>query len=68
MTDCGTLMAITRHGINPGALMRSSFEQTAEVIKEAAAVREREMIATESRRTSSLVRWDLWTRDHSTLR
>ena len=42
MTDCGTLMAITRHGINPGALMRSSFEQTVEVIKEAAAVRERD--------------------------
>ena len=42
MTDCGTLMAITRHGINPGALMRSSFEQTAEVIKEAATVGERD--------------------------
>ena len=45
MTDCGTLMAITRHGINhadTGALMRSSFEQTVEVIKEAAAVRERD--------------------------
>ena len=45
MTDCGTLMAITRHGINPadiGALMRSSCKETAEVIKEAATVGERD--------------------------
>ena len=45
MTNCGTLMAITRHGINHAdtdALMRSSFEQTTEVMKEAATVGERD--------------------------
>ena len=39
MTSRGTLMAITRHGINradTGALMRSSFEETVEILAEAA--------------------------------
>jgi DNA-directed RNA polymerase II subunit RPB1 len=45
MTHPGTLMAITRHGINradTGALMRSSFEETVEILMEAAAVGERD--------------------------
>jgi DNA-directed RNA polymerase II subunit RPB1 len=43
MTTRGHLMAITRHGINrtdTGALMRCSFEETAEILFEAAAVGE----------------------------
>lgn len=39
MTSRGILMAITRHGINrndTGALMRSSFEETVEILAEAA--------------------------------
>ncbi len=45
MTQRGSLMAITRHGINrtdTGALMRSSFEETVEILMEAAAVGERD--------------------------
>ncbi|KAI0042209.1 beta and beta-prime subunits of DNA dependent RNA-polymerase [Auriscalpium vulgare] len=45
MTHRGILMAITRHGINradTGALMRSSFEETVEILMEAAAVGERD--------------------------
>lgn len=45
MTQRGHLMAITRHGINradTGALMRSSFEETVEILMEAAAVGERD--------------------------
>ncbi|KAI0286600.1 beta and beta-prime subunits of DNA dependent RNA-polymerase [Russula aff. rugulosa BPL654] len=45
MTQRGFLMAITRHGINradTGALMRSSFEETVEILMEAAAVGERD--------------------------
>jgi DNA-directed RNA polymerase II subunit RPB1 len=45
MTHRGTLMAITRHGINradTGALMRCSFEETVEVLMEAAAVGEKD--------------------------
>lgn len=40
MTNRGHLMAITRHGINradTGALMRCSFEETVEILMEAAA-------------------------------
>jgi DNA-directed RNA polymerase II subunit RPB1 len=40
MTSRGFLMAITRHGINrqnTGALMRSSFEETVDILMEAAA-------------------------------
>jgi DNA-directed RNA polymerase II subunit RPB1 len=43
MTTRGHLMAITRHGINraeTGALMRCSFEETAEILFEAAALGE----------------------------
>ncbi|RQM05911.1 hypothetical protein DH86_00002221, partial [Scytalidium sp. 3C] len=43
MTSRGHLMAITRHGINradTGALMRCSFEETVEILLEAAAVGE----------------------------
>ena len=43
MTARGHLMAITRHGINranTGALMRCSFEETVEILLEAAAVGE----------------------------
>ncbi|KAF9941472.1 DNA-directed RNA polymerase II subunit rpb1 [Modicella reniformis] len=43
MTQRGHLMAITRHGINraeTGALMRCSFEETVEILMEAAAVGE----------------------------
>ncbi|OZJ04949.1 DNA-directed RNA polymerase II subunit rpb1 [Bifiguratus adelaidae] len=43
MTTKGHLMAITRHGINrgeTGALMRCSFEETVEILMEAAAVGE----------------------------
>ncbi|PKK78623.1 DNA-directed RNA polymerase II subunit RPB1 [Rhizophagus irregularis] len=43
MTSRGHLMAITRHGINraeTGALMRCSFEETVEILMEAAAVGE----------------------------
>ena len=45
MTHHGHLVAITRHGINradTGALMRSSFEETVEVLMEAATVGERD--------------------------
>lgn len=41
MTSQGVLMAITRHGINrtnQGALMRCSFEETVEILMEAAAM------------------------------
>ncbi|KAK0546951.1 DNA-directed RNA polymerase II core subunit rpo21 [Tilletia horrida] len=41
MTSQGTMMAITRHGINrtnAGALMRCSFEETVEILVEAAAM------------------------------
>ncbi|CAG8706693.1 7317_t:CDS:1, partial [Cetraspora pellucida] len=43
MTSRGHLMAITRHGINraeTGALMRCSFEETVEILMEAAAAGE----------------------------
>lgn len=43
MTSRGVLMAVTRHGINraeTGALMRCSFEETVEILLEAAAVGE----------------------------
>ncbi|KAF2435584.1 DNA-directed RNA polymerase II largest subunit [Tothia fuscella] len=43
MTSKGYLMAITRHGINreqTGALMRCSFEETVEILLEAAAIGE----------------------------
>ncbi|KAG8968061.1 DNA-directed RNA polymerase II subunit rpb1 [Tulasnella sp. 419] len=45
MTNRGTIMAITRHGINradTGALMRCSFEETVEILMEAAAVGEKD--------------------------
>ncbi|KAG2023660.1 RNA polymerase II large subunit [Coprinopsis cinerea AmutBmut pab1-1] len=45
MTHRGTLMPITRHGINradTGALMRCSFEETVEILMEAAAVGEKD--------------------------
>ncbi|KAF8433958.1 hypothetical protein L210DRAFT_826106, partial [Boletus edulis BED1] len=45
MTHRGTLMAITRHSINradTGALMRCSFEETVEILMEAAAVGEKD--------------------------
>jgi DNA-directed RNA polymerase II subunit RPB1 len=45
MTQRGTLMAITRHGINradTGALMRCSFEETVEILMEAAAAGEKD--------------------------
>ncbi|KIK66076.1 hypothetical protein GYMLUDRAFT_38551 [Collybiopsis luxurians FD-317 M1] len=45
MTQKGSLMPITRHGINrtdAGALMRSSFEETVETLMEAAAVGEKD--------------------------
>jgi DNA-directed RNA polymerase II subunit RPB1 len=45
MTQRGNLMAITRHGINrsdTGALMRCSFEETVEILMEAAAVGEKD--------------------------
>lgn len=45
MTSRGQLMAITRHGINrndTGALMRCSFEETVEILMEAAAVGEKD--------------------------
>ena len=41
MTTQGHLMAITRHGINrtnQGALMRCTFEETVEILMEAAAM------------------------------
>jgi len=44
MTHRGMLMAITRHGINcadTGALMRCSFEETVEILMEAASVGEK---------------------------
>lgn len=43
MTNRGSLMAITRHGINradTGALMRCSFEETVEILMEAASIGE----------------------------
>jgi len=45
MTNRGSIMAITRHGINradTGALMRCSFEETVEILMEAAAIGERD--------------------------
>lgn len=45
MTNRGSLMAITRHGINradTGALMRCSFEETVEILMDAAAIGERD--------------------------
>ena len=45
MTQRGSLMAITRHGINradTGALMRCSFEETVEILMDAAAVGEKD--------------------------
>ncbi|KAG6372367.1 hypothetical protein JVT61DRAFT_7807 [Boletus reticuloceps] len=45
MTHHGTLMAITQHSINRaemGALMRCSFEETVEILMEAAAVGEKD--------------------------
>jgi DNA-directed RNA polymerase II subunit RPB1 len=45
MTHCGMLMAITHHGINHtdmGALMRCSFEETVEILMEAASVGEKD--------------------------
>lgn len=45
MTNRGSLMAITRHGINrtqAGALMRCSFEETVEILMEAAAIGEKD--------------------------
>jgi DNA-directed RNA polymerase II subunit RPB1 len=45
MTNRGHLMAITRHGINradTGALMRCSFEETVEILMEAASIGERD--------------------------
>ncbi|TIB06195.1 hypothetical protein E3P96_00699 [Wallemia ichthyophaga] len=45
MTNRGRLMAITRHGINradTGALMRCSFEETVEILLEAAAIGEKD--------------------------
>ena len=45
MTSRGRLMAITRHGINraeTGALMRCSFEETVEILMEAAAAGEKD--------------------------
>jgi DNA-directed RNA polymerase II subunit RPB1 len=45
MTHRGSLMAITRHGIkraDTGALMRCSFEETVEILMEAAAVGEKD--------------------------
>ncbi|GAA96338.1 hypothetical protein E5Q_03004 [Mixia osmundae IAM 14324] len=45
MTNRGRLMAITRHGINradTGALMRCSFEETVEILMEAASVAEKD--------------------------
>lgn len=45
MTNRGSIMAITRHGINradTGALMRCSFEETVEILMEAAASGERD--------------------------
>ncbi|KZO99631.1 beta and beta-prime subunits of DNA dependent RNA-polymerase [Calocera viscosa TUFC12733] len=45
MTYRGTLMSITRHGINrtdAGALMRCSFEETVEILFEAAAMGEKD--------------------------
>ena len=45
MTNRGSLMAITRHGINKadtGALMRCSFEETVEILMEAASTGEKD--------------------------
>lgn len=45
MANRGSIMAITRHGINradTGALMRCSFEETVEILMEAAAVGEKD--------------------------
>ena len=52
MTHRGSLMAITRHGINradTGALMRCSFEETVEILMEAAAVGEKGPLPTFTR-------------------
>ena len=45
MTNRGSIMAITRHGINradTGALMRCSFEETVEILMEAASIGEKD--------------------------
>jgi DNA-directed RNA polymerase II subunit RPB1 len=45
MTNRGSLMSITRHGINrtdTGALMRCSFEETVEILMEAASMGEKD--------------------------
>src|SRR5260370_36216036 len=45
MTNRGRLMAITRHGINradTGALMRCSYEETVEILAEAAMIGEKD--------------------------
>ncbi|KXN93013.1 DNA-directed RNA polymerase II subunit rpb1 [Leucoagaricus sp. SymC.cos] len=45
MTHCGTLIAITHHGINradTGALMRCSFQETVEILMEVAVVGEKD--------------------------
>lgn len=45
MTSRGQLMAITRHGINrndTGALMRCSFEETVEILMDAASIGEKD--------------------------
>jgi DNA-directed RNA polymerase II subunit RPB1 len=45
MTSKGNMMAITRHGINradTGALMRCSFEETVEILMEAASLGEKD--------------------------
>ncbi len=47
MTFRGHLMAITRHGINrvdTGPLMRSSFEETVEILMQAAAMGEKDAL------------------------
>ena len=48
MTFRGHLLAITRHGINrvdSGALMRCSFEETVDVLMEAAMYSESDYVA-----------------------
>ena len=57
MTGSGHLMAVTRHGINrtgtAGALARSSFEETVEVLLEAAASGEQDAFNTTATASSS---------------
>jgi hypothetical protein len=60
MTQRGTLLANIRQGINrtdTGALI-TSFEETVEILLEAAAAGE--MAITESPRMSRSVKWLLW--------